>query len=68
MPNDIDKMVDEFLEEMDTLPWPAPEPEVWTVIGADADGDPGELEAVIEALETASPSPWYEKLVRELDE
>jgi hypothetical protein len=67
MPEDIEKIVDEAFEEMDTLEMPAVEPEVWTLIGFDAeDEDPTELDLVIEALESATPTPWYDKLNREL--
>lgn len=68
MPEDIDKIVDDVFEEMDTLVFERqPEVETWTVIGFDAESeDIGELEAVIEALETTRSEPWYEKLNREL--
>lgn len=67
MPEDIEKIVDEAFEEMDTLEFGNPEPEVWTVIGFDAEEDElGDLESVIEALETTRNEPWYQKLGREL--
>lgn len=68
MPEDIEKMVDEFLEEAETLEYDVPEAEVWTIVGADADDvdGNGDLESVLEALETTRSEPWYEKLNREL--
>ena len=71
MSEDIEKMVDEFLDEQPTGEWERPtdlDIEVWTVVGYDGEGeDVGELEAVIDALETTRNEPWYERLSRELD-
>lgn len=70
MPEDIEKMVDDFLDEAPTLEYEAP-PEIWHILGADAEDLTLEEEAelVADACGTASTKePWYEKLMRELGE
>lgn len=68
MPEDIEKMVDDFVDEMDTLTWEPPQ-ETWHVLGSDAEdlSDEEEAALVAEAVGTVqTKEPWYEKLLREL--
>lgn len=67
MPEDIEKMLDDEFDAMDTLEWEPPA-DVWYVIGLDSeDEDPSEADLVVEALNTANTKePWYEKLLRDL--
>ena len=64
--SDIEALFDEYFE--DEMPTIERDVEEWVVLGQDMeDDDDEETTLVIEALNTAAPTPWYERLSNELE-